>query len=273
MLLLGDSASAAYSARLHNAAFEAAGLPARFEARRVRPHELKATVDALRQDGELMGASITAPFGTAIIPFLDGLGPEARACGSVTTLSYRAGALVGWNTDGTAFLQALEDAEIDADGRDVVIVGAGAAARSIASVLRDSAQRVWIAAQDLGQAERVCQDLQIAAGGAVAMDALPLILRKATLVINATPVGGDGHSLVFPVQWLRANQVVIDLLYNPPLTPLVRSARGRGARAINGLTMLLHQGLASFEIWTGSPAPETAMRAALERAAVLGPAT
>jgi shikimate dehydrogenase len=76
---------------------------------------------------------------------------------------------------------------------------------------------------------------------------------------------------VFPADWLNADHVVFDLLYNPPLTPLVRAARDHGARAVNGLAMLLYQGLASFEIWTGRPAPEAAMRAALERA-VLGSA-
>ena len=233
---------------------------------------LGATIAAMRADAELMGASVAAPHGTAILALLDGLGPPARTAGAVTTLSYRAGALVGWNTDGPAFLQALEDAEIEAHGRDVVILGAGAAARSVALALRDQAPRIWVAARDADRARRLCQDLAVQAGGPLAIGSLSLVLRKATLVVNATPVGGDGDSLLFPVEWLRPDQVVFDLLYNPPLTPLVRGARRRGARAVNGLTMLLHQGLASFEIWTGTPAPEHAMRAALERAALVGQA-
>lgn len=233
---------------------------------------LAGAVAAMRADAELMGASVAAPHGTAILPLLDGLGPRARAAGAVTTLSYRAGALVGWNTDGPAFLQALEDAQIEVPERDVVILGAGAAARSVAAVLREQAQRIWVVARDIERARRLCQDLAIEAGGPTAMGTLSLVLKKATLVVNATPVGGDGESLLFPIEWLRPDQFVFDLLYNPPLTPFVRGARRRGARAVNGLTMLLHQGLASFEIWTGTPAPEDAMRAALERAAVIGQA-
>jgi shikimate dehydrogenase len=236
----------------------------------VTPEGLNATLAAMREDTELMGAGVTAPHGTVILPLLDGLGPEARAIGAVTTLSYRAGALVGWNTDAPAFLQALDDAQIDPGGRDVVIFGAGGAARSVAWAVRPLVHRIWVVSTQLEQARRLCQDLEIDAGGPMPIDSLTLILRKATLVVNATPVGSDGASLLFPIEWLRPNQFVIDLLYNPPLTPLVRGARSRGARAHNGLTMLLHQGLASFEIWTGAPAPEGAMRAALERAAVVG---
>ena len=109
------------------------------------------------------------------------------------------------------------------------------------------------------------------AGGPTPFGSLKLVVGRVDLIVNATPVGLDGHSLVFPADWLNADHFVFDLLYNPPLTPLVRAARDHGARAVNGLAMLLYQGLASFEIWTGRPAPEAAMRAALERA-VLGSA-
>jgi shikimate dehydrogenase len=270
VLLLGGQADAPFAAALHNAAFEAAGSKARFEVRRVAPSRLADTVAAMRRDAELVGASVAAPHSTAIAPLLDGLGPEASAVGVVTTVSYRAGALIGWNTDSPAFLRALEVAEVDARGADVLILGAGGAARSVAGALRGQANRIWLAGRDLARARSLCQDLELAAGGPISMGSIGLVLRKAAIVINATPVGGDGHTLIVPVDRLRPSQFVFDLLYNPPLTPLVRGARQRGARAINGLTMLLFQGLAAFEIWTGTPAPEAAMRAALERTAVLG---
>jgi len=94
------------------------------------------------------------------------------------------------------------------------------------------------------------------------------VARKVDLIVNATPVGSDGETVLFPVDWITPAQFVFDLVYQPAVTPLVRGARDRGARAINGLTMLLFQALAAFEIWTGQPAPEAAMRAALERAVV-----
>lgn len=126
-----------------------------------------------------------------------------------------------------------------------------------------------MAARNLDQARRLCRDLNVEAGGPTPFGSLKLVVSRVDMVVNATPVGLDGRGLIFPPEWLNPDQFVFDLLYNPALTPLVRAARERGARAVNGLTMLLYQGLASFEIWTGRPAPEAAMRTALERA-VLG---
>jgi shikimate dehydrogenase len=106
----------------------------------------------------------------------------------------------------------------------------------------------------------------LSAGGPTPLGSLSLLVKKVDLIVNATPVGSDGKSVVFPVEWITPSHFVFDLICQPALTPLVRGARERGARAINGLSMLLHQGLAAFEIWIGRPAPESAMRAALERA-------
>jgi shikimate dehydrogenase len=98
------------------------------------------------------------------------------------------------------------------------------------------------------------------------LGSLSLVVKKVDLVVNATPVGTDGRSVLFPIEWITPAQFVFDLIYQPAVTPLVEGARDRGARAINGLTMLLFQAFAAVEIWTGQPPPEAAMRGALERA-------
>jgi len=108
----------------------------------------------------------------------------------------------------------------------------------------------------------------VTSGGPAPLGTLSLLIRKAELIVNATPVGSDGESVLFPIDWVTPAQFVFDLIYQPPVTPLLLGARDQGARAINGLTMLLFQGLAAFEIWTGQAPPEAAMRAALERAVV-----
>jgi shikimate dehydrogenase len=225
-------------------------------------------VASIRADRSVLGAAVTMPHTVAVSRLLDGLGPEAQAIKAVNTISHRAGALIGWNTDRPAFTLALEEAGFQAKGRSVLVLGAGGAARASVDALREAADKIWVTGRDLDEARAVCRDLEVASGGPAPVGSLALLVKKVDLIVNATPVGSDGQSVFFPVEWITPGHFVFDLIYQPPVTPLVLGARERGARAINGLTMLLFQGLAAFEIWTGQPAPEPAMRAALERAVV-----
>ena len=267
-MLLGEAPLDPLPATLFKAAFEAAGMPVTCEPRGVGVADLSSVVSELRNDPAVIGVAVLRPHTVAITGMLDGLGPEAETVKAVNTISHRAGGLIGWNTDRPAFSIALEDAGYQPRGRSALILGAGGAARAAGDALRTSASRVYIAGDDLVQARTLCHDLDISRGGPTPLGSLSLVVPKVDLIVNATPVGGDGRSTPFPIEWIMASQFVFDLVYDPPVTPLVRGARGRGARAINGLTMLLQQGLASFEIWTGTQAPEPAMRSALERAVV-----
>ena len=268
LLLLGGEGNGEPAASLFNAGFAAAGIEASCEFRRVGPGELVQAIARLRADSAVLGAAVTMPHTVAASLLLDGLGPEAQVIRAVNTISHRAGALIGWNTDRTGFAQALDDAGFQAKGRSVLVLGAGGAARASVDALREGATKIWVTSPDLDQARTVCRDLEITSGGPAPLGSLSLLVRKAELIVNATPIGSDGESVLFPVDWISPSQFVFDLIYQPPVTPLVRGAREQGARAINGLTMLLFQGLAAFEIWTGQAPPEAAMRAALERAVV-----
>lgn len=254
------------AAALYNAGFSAGGVDASAEVHPVPPSELPGVVAALRTNTGTLGAAVSMPHTVAVSRLLDGLGPEAQAVGAVNTISHRAGALIGWNTDRPAFSLALEEAGFQPKGRSVLVLGAGGAARASVDALRPSAGKIWVSSRDLNEARAVCRDLEVGSGGPTPFGSLSLVVRKVDLIVNATPVGSDGTSVLFPIEWITPGHFVFDLVYEPPLTPLVVAARDRGARAINGLSMLLYQGLASFEIWTGQPAPEAAMREALERA-------
>ncbi|MDQ6884973.1 MAG: shikimate dehydrogenase [Candidatus Dormibacteraeota bacterium] len=229
---------------------------------------LAAAITRMRTDDTVLGAAVMRPHTVAVTPMLDGLGPEVQSVRAVNVISHRGGGLVGWNTDRPAFAQALEDAGYQPRGRSALIVGAGGAARAAGDALRTQASRVFVAAQDLEEARSLCYDLDITSGGPTPLGSLSLVVPKVDLIVNATPIGSDGESHPFPIEWVTPTQFLFDLVYDPPVTPLVRGARARGARAINGLTMLLYQGLAAFEIWTGTSAPEPAMRAGLQRAIV-----
>ena len=268
LLLLGGDGDGEPAVSLFNAGFEAAGIEASCEVRMVGPAELPQAIARIRADRNVLGAAVTMPHTVAASRLLDGLGPEAQVIKAVNTISHRAGALIGWNTDRSGFAQALDDAGFQAKGRSVLVIGAGGAARASVDALREAATKIWVTSRDLDEARAVCRDLEVSSGGPAPLGSLSLLVRKAELIVNATPVGSDGESVLFPVDWITPSQFVFDLVYEPPLTPLLRGAREQGARAINGLTMLLFQGLAAFEIWTGQPPPEAAMRAALERAVV-----
>jgi shikimate dehydrogenase len=253
---------------LYSAGFAAAGINASCEAQTVTPHELPDAIARMRADSTVVGAAVTMPHTVAVTRLLDGLGPEASVVKAVNTISHRAGALVGWNTNRPAFSLALEDAGFEAKGRAALVLGAGGAARASVDALRAEATRIWVSSRDLEEARAVCRDLEVSDGGPAPLGSLSLLVRKVDLIVNATPIGSDGEAVPFPVEWITPAQFVFDLVYRPLVTRLVQGARDQGARAINGLMMLLFQGLAAFEIWTGQPAPEAAMRAALERAVV-----
>ena len=232
------------------------------------PAQLPEAIARMRADRGVLGAAVTMPHTVAASRLLDGLGPEAQVIRAVNTISHRAGALIGWNTDRSGFAQALDDAGFQAKGRSALVLGAGGAARAAVDALRETATKIWVTSPDLDEARAVCRDLDVASGGPAPLGSLSLLVRKAELIVNATPVGSDGQSALFPIDWITPAQFVFDLIYQPPVTPLLLGAREQGARAINGLTMLLFQGLAAFEIWTGEAPPKAAMRAALERAVV-----
>ena len=263
--MVGEDSALELAASLYDAAFQAAGVTVRSETRRTSAAELTAVLSQMR-DPRVAGAAIMMPHTVAITSLLDGLGPEAQTIKAVNTVSHRAGALVGWNTDRAAFAQALEEAEFQPKGRSVLILGAGGAARACTDALRETAAKTWVASPDLDEARALCRDLEVSAGGPTPMGSLSLITRKVDLIVNATPVGSDGSAVIFPVEWINPSQFVFDLICQPAVTPLLRAARERGARAINGLSMLLYNGLAAVQLWIGEPASEAAMRAALERA-------
>ena len=205
------------------------------------------------------------PHKKAVIASLDELTPEAARADAVNTIVVRDGRLIGDNTDGRGFVRFLrDDAAVDPRGVHAIVLGAGGAARAVALALADAgAARVVVAARRIEQAVSLAQP-----GGvlqAVGFDdgTLAREVAAASLVINATPLGSAGEDPPFDPAALGDHHAVVDLVYHPETTPLVRTARGRGAVGVNGLGMLVHQAALSFEAWTGVAAPIDAMRSAV----------
>ena len=244
VLLLGDPVSRSLSPVMQNAAFEALRIDCRYLLREVNRADLAAAMAELRDDERILGANVTIPHKESVIRFLDELDPLAARVGAVNTISRQGARLKGWNTDVEGFRRAL--AEVGGSYRRVVIIGAGGAARAVAAALQPAAE-LWVVARNFEQAGRLCRDLEIVRGGPVEMDRMQDEVAKAQLVVNATPAD------LPPASWLRPDQFLFDL---------------RSRRSAEGRAMLLHQGAASFEIWTGRKAPVEVMRHALDRASV-----
>lgn len=260
--LVGSPVRHSLSPRLHNAAFEALGLDWAYVAFEVPLGGGAGAVAAVRALG-LAGLNVTMPHKADVAAAVDRLSPTASALGAVNTVRWDRHEVVGDSTDGHGFLAALRgDAGFDPAGRRALVLGAGGTARAVVHALAGAgAVRVVVAARRPAPAAAAA-----ALGGAVGRVGVPDEADRADLVVNATPVGmaGVGVPDALPLDpgRLGPGQLVVDLVYEPLVTPLVAAARARGAAAVNGVGMLVHQAARSFELWTGQPPPLEVMSGA-----------
>jgi shikimate dehydrogenase len=260
------------SPTIHNAAFRKLGLDWVYFAWPVPPETLHAAVAGVRALGA-QGANVTMPHKESVIEHLDQVSGEARAVGAVNTIQRFGSRLIGHNTDIDGFLEFLSaDAGVDAAGMTAVVLGAGGAARAVVKALaRAGVSALTIAARDAERAAQVATIAAPAPAEPVPWRDAGAVASRVDLVVNATPVGSSRDDPM-PGAAFRAGQVVVDLVYLPPATPLVERARSQGANAWGGLGMLVHQAAASFRIWTGMDPPlETMSAAALHAIRHRGP--
>jgi shikimate dehydrogenase len=237
----------------------------------VSPTRLAGAVEGMRALG-LVGLNVTVPHKGGVAALVDELGETAQALGAVNTVHLHEGVLYGHNTDARGFMAALAEAGETVAGKRVALLGAGGAARSVAfAVAREGAARITVLNRTPGHADGVAElvrhhwDCPVAVCGLQGA-AAEAAVREADLVVNCTSVGMYPHADVEPVvpgAWLREGQCVCDLIYTPRETVLLAAARERGVRTLDGTGMLVHQGAAALELWTGQRAPVDVMRAAL----------
>jgi 3-dehydroquinate dehydratase/shikimate dehydrogenase len=253
--VIGDPIGHSLSPLMHNAAFAAGGLDAIYVPFRVR--ELRDFIEAVRAFG-LSGFSVTLPHKQRILEYLDGCDPLAAEIGAVNTVEVRGGQrLYGYNTDYTGVLHAIARRVPLAASR-VLLLGAGGSARAVAFALAKAGAAVAVWARRPAQARALAR----AAGGEF-IERRMLRRTKFDAIVNCTPVGmypGGGS----PLESVELNaRVVMDLIYRPQKTELLKRAERRGIAVISGVEMFLEQGAAQFEIWTGRRAPRAVMRRAV----------
>ncbi len=270
--LLGYPLGHSISPAMQNAALEACRLQGwHYEKLALPPDQLSEMLSALRAD-DCAGANVTIPHKQTIIPHLDGLSRTAWAIGAVNTIVKREGRLIGENTDAPGLMQTLRAHQIDPRNARVYLLGAGGAAAAVGFALAEAGakqlviiNRTAARAVALGDHLRgLFPELQIVINDWAR-------LEETDLVVNATAVGMLPAVDDTP---LPANQVlprgiaVLDLVYNPPETRLLREAAQVGARCLGGLETLIYQGARAFQMWTGREAPVSVMLTAAQQALV-----
>jgi len=267
--LIGKPLRRRHSEVMHNAAFAAAGIDARYELLELEPDAVEAAVGAVR-GAEWLGLQVTAPYKRLVAGLCDEVEPAAETIGAVNSVLRTAGGqLVGFNTDAPGFRAAVELAMgRPLAGTDIVVAGAGGAAHAVVFACLDAgARRVTIGNRTVASAEALARRFGEIGGGSISAVALdgPLFvdaLGTADLAVNATTVGMLDPGATIDVAQLRAEATVFDLVYVPPETALLRAARARGLRAANGSEMLIQQAAIAFERWTGLAGMADVMRRA-----------
>ncbi|MGI9432484.1 MAG: shikimate dehydrogenase [Myxococcota bacterium] len=248
------------SPAMHNAAFDALGIDARYLAFDVPPEALADAIRGARALG-IRQLAISIPHKQAVLPLLDEVEDTARAIGAVNTVTWRDGKLHGANTEWLGVVRALERETTLADARAVVL-GAGGTARAATFGLLQRGARVTVLNRTPARAEELARALGADAGG----DLASLSKYEWDVLVHTTSVGlGDDASPV-PPESLRAGTVVLDAVYEPADTRLLRDAAAKGARTVGGKWMLIEQAAVQFEMWTGREAPREVLERAFDEA-------
>ena len=275
IFLIGHPVGHSVSPAFQQAALDHYGLDVRYEAMDVDVASLPRVVTTLR-DPDVMGANVTVPHKEATVALLDEMEEGARLIGAVNTIENREGALVGHNTDAQGFLKALkEESGFDPKGKTALVLGAGGAARAVVVALAGAeVKSLVVANRTLERAQALVDSLRSTLPSAEAVslypDSLSSIAARSQLIVNCTSVGmsggtGQGESPM-RADLIPSRALVCDLVYNPRETPLMREAATAGAQVLGGLPMLVYQGAAAFELWTGKEAPIKVMFQAAEKA-------
>jgi shikimate dehydrogenase len=275
--VIGDPIEHTLSPTIHNAAFNHLKLDFVFLAFRVKAADLENAVRGMRGLG-IHGLNVTMPHKSTVIAYLDEVDPTVQFLGSANTILNKNGKLSGFNTDGVGALKALRENGAELSEKKVLLLGAGGAAKAIAFALAEEVGELVVLNRAAEKARELAEALgrmfnKKVVGGSLSPDAIAKNLRDSDILINATSVGMKpnlSQSLVAP-QWLRSDLTVMDIVYNPVETKLAEDAKAAGAKVISGVEMLIYQGAASFEIWTGRAAPiEVMQKAALNKLSSTG---
>lgn len=263
--VIGDPIDHSLSPALHNAAFTFLGLDCTYIAYRIPKGELEIGIESLKKVG-ISGFNVTIPHKIDMMRLLDEADKECALVGATNTVVNSNGILKGYNTDVDGFLDPIRRRKIDCKGAEVLLVGAGGAARAIvAAFAKEGASKITVTNRTRQKAENIIAFAKQLGLGSEFSDLADAgeIAGKFRFVINATPVGLKGMGIPVSTRNLNKNSIVYDIVYMPVETPFIKQSKEKGANIIYGWEMLLAQAMNSFKIWTGMTAPYEAMKLTL----------
>lgn len=256
--IIGHPIGHTLSPIMHQTVASSLGIDLSYKAYDVAPDKLEHFIDQLR-NGVIDGLNVTIPHKVAVMELLDELSSDALAIGAVNTIVNNNGKLTGHNSDAYGLIQAIKaNAGLEIKGRKVVVYGAGGAARAICwGVCDQGCAELVIANRSVSKATEISDRLTKLYPNVEATELgsnkLVDSIKTADIIINTSSIGMEGVAQTLPpgVESISYGQLVVDIVYRPLDTPLLKMARARGAKTLDGLWMLIYQGAMSFEIWTG----------------------
>jgi shikimate dehydrogenase len=263
--IIGDPIDHSFSPALHNAAFLFLGLDSTYIAYRIQKGELEGGIEALKKI-DIAGFNVTIPHKVDMMKFLSESDDECKLVGATNTVVNNDGHLKGYNTDVYGFLDPIQKRKIESRDSDVLLIGAGGAARAIiVGFSKEKARKVSIVNRTRERADEL---IKFAQSLGLESDYLDLEsagqnVNKYKFVVNATSIGLKGSGCPISTKNINKDSIVYDIVYVPVETPLIEQSKNQGATIIYGWEMLLAQAMKSFEIWTGRQAPYEAMKLTL----------
>jgi shikimate dehydrogenase len=267
--IIGKPVEHSLSPVMQNAAFQKLGLNLVYVAFTVTRDGLKEAISGARSLG-LRGLNVTMPYKKVISKYLDEVDSTAKAIGAVNTILNNQGKLIGYNTDGKGAIIALQQNGIITKEKKMLILGAGGAAKAIAFQAAQEVKELVIVNRTSETVDQLSRQLCKKFGNKVigkqlSTEVLNEELEITDILVNATSLGMYPHvsSSPIPSNLLHSDLCVMDIIYNPLETKLMKDAKSVGAKVVSGLEMLIYQGAIAFEIWTNCPAPVKVMREAV----------
>ena len=249
--IFGNPVEHSLSPIIHNACFKKHSIDAKYIA--FQTQNIQSAIEAMRSLN-ILGASITLPFKTQVLQYVDELDEFSNKSGAANTLKNQNGKIFAYNTDGLGSLNSIRESGIDLNSSNILIIGYGGSCKSILSSLLEFSENIWITGRNIDKAKSIVKENI----NFIELDKLQDTINNFNLIINTTPIGMTPNTNLIPIpeNLILSSHTVFDIVYSPHTTKLLDIAQKKGCKIIRGIDMLVNQAILQFKIWTNGIVPE-----------------